>query len=251
MPDATSGEMRDRSVLGLPGVQEELVQAVYDTGTPVVLVLANGRPYTLKWLAEKIPAIVTAWLPGEEGGRAVGDILFGDYNPGGRLPVSFPRNEGQIPVYHYRKPSGRKSSPWTDYIDGSADPLYEFGYGLSYTTFEFSDLIIDPARIPVDGEVVIKLNVKNTGKLAGDEVVQLYINDVIASVTRPVRELKGFERIHLKPGEKKSVTLRLPVDCLAFYNRDMERKVEPGVFKVMIGRSSANILLESEFEVAA
>ncbi len=249
MPDATSGEMRDRSVLGLPGVQEELVQAVYETETPVVLVLVNGRPYTLKWLAEKIPAIIVAWEPGEEGGRAVADVLFGDYNPGGKLPVSFPRNEGQIPVYYYRKPSGRKSPPWTDYVDGSADPLYEFGYGLSYTTFEFSDLVIKPAKVRAGGTVTIKAGIENTGKRAGEEVAQLYINDVVASVTRPVKELKAFERIHLEAGEKKTVTFRLPADCLAFYNRKMERKVEPGVFKVMIGNSSADIRLEGEFQI--
>jgi beta-glucosidase len=251
MPDATSGEMRDRSVLGLPGVQEELVKAVYATGTPMVLVLANGRPYTLKWLAEKIPAIIVAWEPGEEGGRAVADVLFGDYNPGGKLPVSFPRNEGQLPVYYYRKPSGRKSPTWGDYVDGSADPLYEFGYGLSYTTFEFSDLSISPKRVAKDGSVTIKVDVMNTGKGAGEEVVQLYINDVLASVTRPVKELKGFERIYLKSGEKKTVTFRIPADGLAFYNKKMERKVEPGVFKVMIGRSSADIVLEGEFKVNA
>jgi beta-glucosidase len=249
MPDATSGEMRDRSVLGLPGVQEELVKAVYETGTPVVLVLVNGRPYTLKWLAEKIPAIIVAWEPGEEGGRAVADVLFGDYNPGGKLPVSFPQNEGQLPVYYYRKPSGRKSATWGDYVDGSADPLYEFGYGLSYTNFKFSDLIIRPKRVDKDGAVTIKANVTNTGKRAGEEVVQLYINDVIASVTRPVKELKGFDRIYLKSGEKKTVTFRIPADGLAFYNKKMERKVEPGVFKVMIGHSSAGIRLEGEFEV--
>jgi beta-glucosidase len=249
MPDNTSGEMRDRAMLGLPGVQEELVRAVYETGTPVVLVLVNGRPYTMKWLAEKIPAIINAWEPGEEGGRAVADVLFGDYNPGGKLPNSFPENEGQIPVYYAHKPSGRKSPLWGDYVDGSAKPTFKFGYGLSYTTFEFSDLTIKPARIPVDGEVIIKVNVENTGKRAGDEVVQLYINDTLASVTRPVKELKAFERIRLKAGEKKTVTFYLPADLLAFYNKKMERKVEPGVFKVMIGNSSANILLESEFEV--
>jgi beta-glucosidase len=249
IPDATSGEMRDRSVLGLPGVQEELVNAVYETGTHVVLVLTNGRPYTLKWLAEKIPAIIVAWEPGEEGGQAVADVLFGDYNPGGKLPISFPRNEGQIPVYYYHKPSGRKSAIWQDYVDGSAAPLFEFGYGLSYTTFEFSNLAIKLAKVPVDHTVVITVDVANIGKRAGEEVVQLYINDVLASVTRPVKELKAFERIHLKPGEKKTVTFRIPTDSLAFYDKNMERKVEPGVFKVMIGSSSADIRLEGRFEV--
>ena len=249
MPDATSGEMRDRSELGLPGVQGELVKAVHETGTPTVLVLANGRPYTLKWLAEKIPAIVVAWEPGEEGGQAVADVLFGDYNPGGKLPTSFPRNEGQIPVYYYRKPSCRKSGIWQDYVDGSADPVYEFGHGLSYTTFEFSNLYIRPTKIPTDGIVIIKADVTNTGAKAGEEVVQLYVNDILASVTRPVKELKAFERIYLKAGEKRTVTFRLPAERLAFYDQTMKRKVEPGVFKVMIGNSSADIRLEGEFEV--
>jgi beta-glucosidase len=249
MPDAASGEMRDRSVLGLPGVQEELVKAVYETGTPVVLVLVNGRPYTLKWLSEKVPAIVVAWEPGEEGGRAVAEVLFGDYNPGGKLPVSFPRSEGQIPVYYYRKPSGRKSAMWGDYVDGSADPLYEFGYGLGYTAFGYSNLVIRPKKVQIKGDVTIKADVANTGKRDGEEVVQLYVNDILASVTRPVKELKGFARIYLKVGEKKTVTFRLPADDLAFYNKKMERKVEPGVFKVMIGNSSADIRLEGEFEV--
>jgi beta-glucosidase len=249
MPDATSGEMRDRSVLGLPGVQEELVKAVYETGTPVVLVMVIGRPYTLKLLAEKIPSIIVAWEPGEEGGRAVADVVFGNYNPGGKLPISFPRNEGQVPVYYYRKPSGRKSAMWGDYVDGSADPLFEFGYGLSYTTFDYSNLMIKPKRVPVDGEVTIKVDITNTGKRNGEEVAQLYVNDILASVTRPVKELKAFARIYLKAGEKKTVTFRLPADSLAFYNKKMERKVEPGVFKVIIGRSSADIRLEGEFEV--
>jgi beta-glucosidase len=245
----TSGEMRDRATLGLPGVQEKLVRAVYETGTPVVLVLVNGRPYTLKWMAERIPAIVEAWLPGEEGGKAVADVLFGDYNPGGKLPISFPVTEGQIPVYYGHKPSGGRSNAWEDYVDASSKPLYEFGYGLSYTNFEFGNLRISPGKVPVNGEVTIKAEVKNTGKRAGDEVVQLYINDAVASVTRPVKELKGFKRIHLEPGESEIVEFRLPVENLAFYNRDMERVVEPGMFRVMVGRSSEDILLEGEFEV--
>jgi beta-glucosidase len=249
LPECTCGEMRDRAELGLPGVQENLVRAVYDTGTPVVLVLVNGRPYTLKWLAAKVPAIIEAWLPGEEGGTALADVLFGDYNPGGKLPVSFPEREGQLPVYYARKPSGKKAPVWGDYLEGSDRPLFEFGYGLSYTKFEFSDLTIEPARIPANGEVTIKVNVRNTGKRAGDEVVQLYINDVVASVTRPVKELKGFRRVHLKPGESQTVEFKLPAGLLAFYNINMERVIEPGVFKVMVGRSSADIQLEGEFEV--
>jgi len=247
--DCTSGEMRDSSELHLPGIQEKLVKAIYETGTPVVLVLVNGRPYTLGWMAAKIPAIIEAWLPGEEGGRALADVLFGDYNPGGKLPVSFPEKVGQIPVYYGHKPSGGKSFMWGNYVDGGTKPLFEFGHGLSYTTFEFSDLEIKPEKVPLQGEVTIRLDVKNTGARAGDEVVQLYINDVVASVTRPVKELKGFERVHLQPGEQRTVEFILPTDLLAFYDKNMQRAVEPGMFKVMVGSSSANILLEGEFEV--
>ena len=204
----------------------------------------------MKWLAENIPAIVNAWEPGEEGGRAVADVLFGDYNPGGKLPNSFPLNEGQIPTYYDHKPSGRKNDPWTDYVDGKARPLFEFGFGLSYTTFQFANLKIEKTKITAKGTLSIKVDIKNTGKREGDEVVQLYVNDIVASVTRPVKELKAFERIHLKPGEKKTVALEVTADQLAFYNKKMERKVEPGAFKVMIGRSSEDILLEGEFEVA-
>lgn len=200
-------------------------------------------------MAEKIPAIINAWEPGEEGGTAVADVLFGDYNPGGKLPITFPKNEGQIPIYYSRKPAGRKSGLWTDYVEGDATPTFEFGYGLSYTSFELSNLAVEPSRIPVDGAVNIKVNVKNVGKREGEEVVQLYVNDIVATITRPVKELKGFERIYLEAGEQKTVTFQLTTEQLAFYNKNMERKVEPGIFKVMIGRSSADILLESEFEV--
>jgi beta-glucosidase len=247
--DCTCGEMRDSSQLRLPGVQEKLVKALCETGTPVVLVLVSGRPYTLGELTTKIPAIVAAWLPGEEGGHAVADVLFGDYNPGGKLPVSFPERVGQVPVYYSHKPSGGKAFIWGNYADGSTKPLFEFGHGLSYTTFEFSDLEIKPDKIPLQGKTTILLKVENTGDQAGDEVVQLYINDVVASVTRPVKELKGFERVYLQPGEQRTVEFRLPMESLAFYDKNMEYNVEPGIFKVMVGRSSEDILLEGEFEV--
>lgn len=247
--DCTCGEMRDSSELRLPGVQEKLVKAVCETGVPVVLVLVSGRPYVLGELTTKIPAIVAAWLPGEEGGRAVADVLFGDYNPGGKLPVSFPERVGQIPVYYSHKPSGGKAFIWGNYADGGTKPLFEFGHGLSYTTFEFSNLEIKPDKISSQGAAIIRLEVENTGDRAGDEVVQLYINDIVASVTRPVKELKGFERIYLQPGEQRTVEFRLPMESLAFYDKKMECNVEPGIFKVMVGESSGDILLEGEFEV--
>jgi len=215
----------------------------------VVLVIVDGRPLTLGWIAEKIPAIVEAWLPGEEGGNAVADVLFGNYNPGGKLAASFPAKIGQIPAFYNHKPSGRRSSTWDDYVEGSTRPSFEFGHGLSYTTFAFSNLKISPRKANNKGIVSIALDVKNTGEVAGDEVVQLYVNDVVASVTRPVKELKGFQRVHLQPGETMSVIFKLPVDELAFYDQRMVRLVEPGLFKVMVGYSSVKILLEGEFTV--
>jgi len=249
--DCTCGEMRDRAELGLPGIQDDLVKAVYETGTPVVVVLVNGRPYTLGWIAGKIPAIVEAWLPGEEGGNAVADVLFGDYNPGGKLPVSFPEKVGQVPVYYGHKHSGGRSQIWGDYVDTSTSPAFEFGYGLSYTTFEFSNLRIDPSRVPLVGNISVKVDITNTGARAGTEVVQLYISDTVASITRPVKELKGFKRISLEPAEMKTVEFEVSTGLLAFYDKDMKSIVEPGVFKVMVGRSSKDIVLEGELEVVA
>lgn len=247
--DCTCGEMRDRATLGFLGVQEDLIKAVYETGTPTVVVLVDGRPYTLGWVAENIPGIVVAWLPGEEGGNAVADVLFGDFNPGGKLPISFPRTVGQVPVYYGHKPSGGRSQVWDDYVETSPRPLFPFGYGLSYTTFELSDLTMTPKSVGTCGKVSISLNVKNTGSMRGDEVVQVYVNDVIASVTRPVKELKAFKRVTLEPGEKKMVLFEIAIDSLAFWNREMKRVVEPGKFKVMVGTSSEDIALEGEFEV--
>ena len=250
-PECTCGEMRDSTELRLPGAQEYLVKAIYETGTPVVLVLVNGRPLVLEWIAKKIPAIIAAWLPGEEGGNAVADILFGDYNPGGKLPITFPKKVGQIPIYYGLKPSGGKSQFWGDYVDSSTKPEFEFGYGLSYTTFEFSNLRIEPEKVSPNGKVSIKVDVKNTGLRAGEEVVQLYTNDAIASITRSVKELNGFKRIALAPDKIKTVEFELPVEKLSFYDKDMQLIIEPGIFKVMVGRSSKDILLLGEFEVVA
>ncbi len=249
--DCTCGEMRDSAVLKLPGVQEELVKAVYETGTPVVLVLVDGRPLVLGWMAEKIPAIVEAWKPGEEGGHAVADVLFGDYNPGGKLPVTFPRSVGQVPIYYGLKPSAGKSQFWGDYTDCKAGPLYEFGYGLSYTTFELSNLRVEPARVKAGGKVNIKVDIKNTGSRQGDEVVQMYINDVVASVARPTLQLKGFKRVSLQPQEVRTVEFELPVREMAFYDKGMKLTVETGVFLVLVGRSAKDIPLIDQFIVEA
>jgi beta-glucosidase len=216
-----------------------------------VLILVDGRPLVLGWIIEKIPAIIEAWLPGEEGGNAVADVLFGDYNPGGKLPISFPAKVGQIPVYYGHKPSGSKSQFWGDYVDASTSPAFEFGYGLSYTTFNFSNLRIEPNRVSRTGKASIIVDVENTGSRAGEEVVQLYINDIVASITRPVKELKGFKRIALEPAETRTVEFELSTEAFGFYDRDMKFIVEPGVFKVMVGHSSKDIVLEGELEVIA
>ena len=250
-PDCTCGEMRDSTELRLPGVQEELVKAIYETGTTTILILADGRPLALGWIIEKIPAIIEAWLPGEEGGNAVADVLFGNYNPSGKLPISFPEKVGQVPVYYGHKPSGARSQFWGDYVDASTRPAFEFGHGLSYTTFKLSNLTIKPKRAPLTGKISIAVDIENTGNRSGAEVVQLYINDVVASITRPVKELKGFERIALEPGETKTVEFELPIETLGFYDKDMKFTVEPGMFRVMVGCSSKDISQKGEFEVIA
>lgn len=247
--DCTSGETRDRADLDLPGVQEELVKVLYETGTPMIIVLINGRPLSINWIAEKIPAIIEAWLPGEEGANAVADILFGDYNPGGKLPMSFPRSVGQVPVYYNHKPSGGRSYRKGDYVEMSSKPLFPFGYGLSYTNFECSNMVITPESISLDDQVEISIDIKNTGSCAGDEVIQLYLNDVQSEITRPVKELKGFKRITLEPGQKKTITFVLSILQLGFYNKDMKFVVEPGNIKVMLGNSSENIISTGEFEI--
>ena len=239
------GESHDRTDLVLTGVQEELVKAVHATGKPVVVVLINGRPLCIPWIAENIPAIVEAWLPGEEAGNAVADVLFGDYNPGGKLPVSIPRSVGQQPVHYNRL----KMSKSRRYISTDAEPLYPFGFGLSYTTFAFSDLELSSKELELAEDITISCRVTNTGERAGEEVVQLYIRDHFASRARPVQELKGFKRIYLEPGESKVVRFRLYSDQLAFIGLDGKLTVEPGEFSVLIGSSSKDIHLTDTFTV--
>ncbi|BBE16158.1 beta-glucosidase [Aquipluma nitroreducens] len=240
----TNGEGRDMASLDLTGLQENLLEAVHATGTPTILVLINGRPLSVRWAAENSPAIVEAWMCGEQGGNAIAEVLFGDYNPSGRLPVSVPRHSGQLPVYY-----NHSKSKWEQYKDMSALPLYEFGYGLSYTTFEYSNLKIQPQQLLSGGETEIALDVKNTGTRSGEEVVQLYTSDVLSSVTTPIKELKRFKKLKLEPGEKQTVTFRLLPKDLALLNGDMHWVVEPGTFRVMVGSSSEDIRLKGEFEV--
>ena len=248
----TSGEGYDVASLDLTGLQEDLLRAVHSSGTPVVLVLINGRPLSVSWAAENIPAIIEAWIPGEAGGTAVAEIIFGDCNPSGKLAVTIPRHVGQIPFYYNYMP---EKLYWMEkgwgkaYADMPATPLWEFGFGLSYTTFMYSNLKINPEVTGIFGEVKVSLDVENTGKRAGRETVQLYVRDRHASVTVPVKELKGFEKISLAPGEKKTVEFRLTHDDLALYNRNMEFVTEPGIFEVMAGSSSADIRLKGKFEL--
>ncbi len=245
----TTGEARDCVDLGLTGVQLELVQAVYATGTPVVVVLVNGRPLAIPWIAEHVPAIVEAWLPGEEGAEAVADVLFGDYNPGGKLPITLPVHVGQVPIYYGVKPSGGRSHWKETYVDCSNKPLFPFGYGLSYTTFALRDLRVARERVPTGETIVVSVDIENTGDRAGDEVVQLYVRDEVASVTRPRLELKGFKRVHLAPGEVRPLQFELHTTQLAFYDRDMRLIVEPGDVTVWAGFSSDDLPLSCRIEL--
>ena len=249
VPACTTGETRESVDLRLPGVQEDLARAVLATGKPVVVVLVNGRPLAIPWLAEHANAVLEAWLPGEEGGSALAEILFGDANPGGKLPITFPRHVGQVPIFYNHKPSGMKSNWYVDYVSEKVTPLFAFGHGLSYTTFEYSHLEIAKNQATQGERIDITLEVCNTGGAAGDEVVQLYIRQMYASVPRPVKELKGYARVRLQPGEQKKVAFHLPVDQLAFYDNDLSLVLEPGQVQVMLGSSSEDIRLRGEIEI--
>ncbi|AOR28054.1 glycoside hydrolase, GH3 family [Formosa sp. Hel1_33_131] len=243
-----SGEGRSRTELGLPGVQQELLEAIYKVNKNIVLVLNNGRPLVLNWHQEHLPAIVEAWQLGTQSGNAIAQVLYGDYNPSGKLPMSFPRAVGQIPIYYNYKNTGRPTLPapgkvfWSHYQDVENSPLYPFGYGLSYTTFEYSSL---QAQAVSDKEVTVSVTLKNSGKLTGKEVVQLYIRDHYASVTRPVRELKGFELVSLEPNESKEISFTLTEKELGFYNNQGDFVLEPGDFSIFVGGDS-NAKLETK-----
>lgn len=249
-----SAEANNRTSLDLPGVQQQLALAVAATGKPVALVLLNGRPLSIGALQGKVPAILEAWFPGVEGGHAIADVLFGDVAPSGKLPVTFPRTVGQVPVYYAHKNTGRppreNEKYSSKYLDVHWTPQYPFGHGLSYTTFRYDGLTLKQPRIRPDGTQDVSVRVTNTGKRAGTEVVQLYVRDDVASVTRPVRELRGFQRVELEPGQSRTVTFALGPDDLAFYGLDMKRAVEPGTFTVFVGGSSTADL-QARFEVAA
>jgi beta-glucosidase len=239
-----TGEAASRASLNLPGVQQQLMEAIKATGKPVIVILSNGRALTIPWMDKNIPAIVETWFLGTQAGNAIADVLFGDYNPSGKLPVTFPRSVGQVPIFYSMKNTGRPMDPknkyTSKYLDESNDPLYPFGYGLSYTTFSYTDPKVDKSKITIGKNEEIKVScvVTNSGKVAGEEVVQLYVRDVVGSVTRPVKELKNFQKIMLQPGESKEILFTLTINDLSFYRRDMSFGAEPGKFIVFVGGNS-------------
>jgi len=239
------GEFQDRAYLNLPGKQEELIKAVAKTGTPTIIILVGGSAITMSNWIDDIDGIIDIWYPGDAGGIAVADVLFGNYNPAGRLPITFPIHESQLPLFYNHKPTGRGD----DYHNLTGQPLFPFGYGLSYTNFEYSNIQLSKKEISPNGNVVVEFDVKNTGNLDGDEVVQLYIKDLFASVARPVKELKGFKRIHIKSGETKKVKFEITPEHLEMLDKDLNRIVEPGDFRIMIGASSKDIRLRETLSV--
>ncbi len=243
----SSGEANDRATLQLPGVQEELVAAIAAAGKPIVLVVLDGRPLAVTNAIAKADAAILAFPPGEEGGSAIADALTGHINPSGRLPVSMPRDQGQMPLYYAHKPSGQRSQFWGDYADLSCKPLFPFGYGLSYSRFTHADGAIDAREVASGGLLRVSISVTNDGPRDGDEVVELYLRDKAGSVTRPVKELKGFARLSLKVGEQRRVTFSLDMSQAAFHGRDMKFAVEPGEMEVMIGASSEDIRYRADF----
>lgn len=250
-----SGEAKSRSDIGIPGVQEELVKAIHATGKPLVVLINAGRPLVFPWTANNVPAILYTWWLGSEAGNAIADVLFGDYNPSGKLPMTFPRSVGQIPIYYSHFNTGRPALNDSDrfyrsaYNDLSIYPQYEFGYGLSYTQFGYSDLKLSSTKMRQDGKITVSCTITNTGKYAGEEVVQLYLRDRVASLVRPVKELKAFQKILLQPGEHKILQFVIDKEKLSFYNDKLHWVAEPGEFELMIGSSSADIRLKSEFEL--
>lgn len=251
-----SGESSSRTNLNIPEPQKRLLQALLKTGKPVVLVLFTGRPLTLKWESENVPAILNVWFGGTEAANAISDVLFGKVNPSGKLTATFPQNVGQIPLYYSHKSTGRplEDGKWfskfrSNYLDVSNDPLYPFGYGLSYTTFDYSNLKLSKAKFKAGETITATITVKNSGTVEGKEVVQMYIRDLVGSITRPVKELKGFQKINLKAGESKDVSFKISVEDLKFYNADLKFVAEPGDFKIFIGTNSRDNS-EASFQLA-
>ena len=244
-PFGMSGEAASRSMIGLLDNQLELLKALKKTGKPIVLVLMNGRPLTLEWEAKNMDAILETWYGGTNAGPAISDILFGDANPSGKITMSFPRNVGQIPIYYNAKNTGRPlniDQKYTSkYLDVANDPLYPFGFGLSYTNFEYSSISLDRKEIASTQKIAASVTLSNTGKFDGEEVVQLYIQDVVGSITRPVKELKAFQKVFLRAGESKAVVFTISNEDLKFYNSNLKYVSEPGEFKVYVGGNSRDV----------
>jgi beta-glucosidase len=243
-----SGESSSRSNIDLPDAQKDLLKALLKTGKPVVLVLLTGRPLAIKWESENVPAILNVWFGGSEAGFAVADVLFGNVNPSAKLSTTFPQSVGQIPLYYNHKSTGRPlpDGKWfqkfrSNYLDVSNDPVYPFGYGLSYTSFNYSDIKLSSTTLKGNQTLTAAVTITNNGKYDGKEVVQLYIRDVVGSITRPVKELKGFEKVDLKVGESKTVNFTITPNDLKFYNYDLKYDWEAGDFEIMIGTNSANV----------
>jgi beta-glucosidase len=244
-PSAWSGEASSMSNIGIQKVQQDLLKALLQTGKPVVLVLVNGRPMTLGWENANVSSILEAWAGGTEAGNAIASILFGDYNPSGKLTTTFPLSVGQIPLYYNHKNTGRPFDPrnkfTSKYLDIPNDPVYPFGYGLSYTTFEYGDIKLSKTQLKGNDKLTATVTLTNTGKVAGEEVVQLYIQDPVASVSRPVRELKNFRKVMLQPGEKKDISIEISADDLKFFNSSLKYDWEPGDFMIYMGGNSRDL----------
>jgi beta-glucosidase len=242
-----TGEASSRSDIGIPQAQKNLLSALFKTGKPLVLVLFNGRPMTIGWENDQATSILDVWFGGTEAGNAIADVLFGNYNPSGKLTTSFPRNVGQIPIYYNHMNTGRpfngeKFSKFkSNYLDVPNEPLFPFGYGLSYTSFSYSDVSITKSQISPSETLQVKVTITNSGNYDGEETVQLYIQDLVGSVTRPVKELKGFQKISLKKGESKEVTFTITANDLKFYNKDLKYVSEPGEFNVYVGPNSRDV----------
>lgn len=249
-----TGESSSMSHIGLQPDQQNLLKALVKTGKPVVLVLMNGRPMTLTWEDEHVPAILDTWFGGTEAGNAVADVLFGEYNPSGKITATFPRNVGQIPIYYNHLNTGRPYHPGdspkfkSDYLDVLNSPLYPFGFGLSYTTFSYSNISLDNSILQSGGKITASVNVTNTGTRKGKETVQMYTRQMVGSIARPVKELKGFKQITLEPGETQKVSFTLSVNDLKFYNSDLKYVAEPGDFTLFIGTNSADVK-EADFKL--
>ena len=254
-PSEMSGESASMSNIEMPENQRALLKALLETGKPVVLVLFTGRPMAIKWESENIPSILNVWFGGTESGHAISDVLFGDVNPSGKLTTTFPQNVGQVPIYYNHKNTGRPLAEghWfekfkSNYLDVSNDPVYPFGFGLSYTTFEYSNLKLNKSQMLKSDSIDVQVTVTNTGSVAGSEVTQLYIRDIVGSITRPVKELKGFTKTYLVPGESKTLHFTIANEMLSFYNYELNWSSEPGEFTVFVGGNSDDTL-SSNFEL--